>query len=135
MSTRTTGHFTYADWKENTIGSDGAGPKLAHASVTNTFVGGVTAAGTTCEYSIVYVSETTGTFTGMEMLTGSLDGREGAFVVEERGSFDAEDTVRCVFEVVSGSGRGELATLSGTGGFTARRGESSVPYSFDYQLH
>lgn len=134
MPTRTTGHFTYADWQERTVSPDGPGPKLAHASVTNAFTGGITAVGTTCEYTIVYGTEKTGAYTGMELLAGTLDGREGAFVVEERGTFAADGLVRCTFEVVPGSGRGALAGLSGTGTFTVERGASSIPYTFDYRL-
>ncbi|MFE1790166.1 DUF3224 domain-containing protein [Streptomyces sp. NPDC059525] len=131
---RTTGLFTFADWQERTISPDGVRPKLAHASVVNSFSGGIDAAGTTCEYTIAYVTEKTGTFTGMELLAGRLDGREGGFAVEERGSFAEDGSVRCEFEVVPGSGTGELTGLRGTGGFVARHGEPSVPYTFDYDL-
>lgn len=134
MPTRTTGHFTCADWKERTLGPDGTSPKLAGASVTNAFAGGITADGTTCEYTIVYVTEKTGTYTGMERLAGSLDGHRGTFVLEERGFFDADGVVHCTFDVVPGSGSGALDGLRGTGGFTAEPGEPSVPYTFDYEL-
>lgn len=134
MPAQTTGHFTFANWEERTVGPSEASPKLAHASVTNTFAGGIEAVDTTCEYTIVYVTEKTGTFTGMEALTGRLDGREGTFVVEERGSFEADGTVHCTFEVVPGSATGELTGLRGTGNFTARHGEPSVPYIFAYDL-
>ncbi|MFD7027415.1 DUF3224 domain-containing protein [Streptomyces sp. NPDC059917] len=134
MPVRTTGQFTAADWKEHPLGAGGAHPALARASVVNTFTGGIEAADTTCDYTIAYVSATTGTFAGMEVLRGSLDGREGGFAVEERGSFDADGTVHCAFEVVPGSGTGALAGLRGTGGFTARHGEPSVAYTFDYDL-
>ncbi|MER7397230.1 DUF3224 domain-containing protein [Streptomyces sp. NPDC000151] len=134
MPAQTTGHFTFADWQERTVGPAEAHPKLAHASVTNTFTGGIEAARTTCEYTIVYATEKTGTFTGMEVLTGSLDGRAGTFVVEERGSFEPDGTVHCTFEVVPGTGTGELAGLRGTGSFTAVHGAPSVPYTFEYAL-
>ncbi|GAA1878465.1 DUF3224 domain-containing protein [Streptantibioticus ferralitis] len=134
MHTRTTGSFTFANWEERTVGPSGTSPKLAHASVTNTFAGGIEAADTTCEYTIVYVTEKTGTFTGMEALVGHVDGREGSFVVEQRGSFDADGTVHCAFEVVPGTGTGELIGLCGTGDFVAKHGESSFPYTFDYDL-
>lgn len=134
MPVQTTGQFTFANWEERAVGSSGASPRLAHASVINTFSGGIEAVDTTCEYSIVYVTEKTGTFTGMEMLAGRLDGREGAFVVEERGSFGADGTVRCTFEVVPGTGTGELTGLRGTGGFTTAPGASSFPYTFRYDL-
>ncbi|MEU8781950.1 DUF3224 domain-containing protein [Streptomyces sp. NPDC048637] len=134
MPVQTTGHFTFANWEERAVGSSGESPKLAHASVTNTYSGGIEATDTTCEYSIVYVTEKTGTFTGMEVLAGRLDGRDGAFVVEERGSFGADGTVHCTFEVVPGTGTGELTGLRGTGSFTTRPGASSFPYTFRYDL-
>ncbi|NBM16585.1 DUF3224 domain-containing protein [Streptomyces sp. GC420] len=134
MTSSTTGRFTFADWKENPVGGSETLPRLAHASVTNTFSGGIEADGTICEYSIVYVTEKTGTFTGMQVLSGRLDGRRGTFVVEERGSFEADGTVHCAFEVVPGSGTEELAGLRGTGGYTARHGEPSYPYTFGYEL-
>jgi hypothetical protein len=134
MPTQTTGHFTFANWEERTVSSDDVSPKLAHACVTNTFSGGIEATDTTCEYTIAYVTEKTGTFTGMEVLTGRLDGRDGAFVVEQRGSFDADGTVHCTFEVVPGTGTAELTGLRGTGSFTAHHGEPSVSYTFHYDL-
>lgn len=134
MSVRTTGQFSYAKWQESVVSPDGASPVLAHASVLNTFSGGVEAADTTCEYTIVYTTEQTGTFTGMELVSGCLDGREGSFVLEERGSFDADFTVRCAFEVVPGSGTGALIGLRGKGEFTSRKGEPSIPYTFSYEL-
>ncbi|MGP2442949.1 DUF3224 domain-containing protein [Streptomyces sp. JW3] len=132
--TRTTGHFTAADWKEHPVTPADESPRVARASVTNTFTGGIEAAGTVCEYVIAYVPDGTGTFTGMELLTGRLDGREGAFAVEERGRFDADGTVHCAFEVIAGSGTGELAGLRGTGEFTARHGEAEVAYAFTYEV-
>ncbi|MGK5630657.1 DUF3224 domain-containing protein [Streptomyces sp. URMC 123] len=133
--TETTGTFTFADWQERVVGPEGReGPRLAHATVTNAFSGGIEASGTLCEYTIAYLTDTTGTFTGMQHFSGAVDGRTGAFVVEERGSFAADGTVRCVFEVVPGSGTGELAGLSGRGGFTAVHGEPTVPYTFAYEV-
>ncbi|MFJ4243377.1 DUF3224 domain-containing protein [Streptomyces iakyrus] len=130
----TTGHFTFADWQERVIApGEDATPRLAHASVRNTFTGGIEAAGTSCEYSIVYVTAKTGSFSGMELLTGRVEGREGSFAVEERGFFGEDGTVHCTFEVVPGSGSGELTGLTGKGDFTARHGETAVAYRFAYE--
>ncbi|MGW1890071.1 DUF3224 domain-containing protein [Streptomyces sp. NPDC002004] len=134
MPVRTTGRISYANWEESVIGSDGVRPKLARASVTNTFSGGIEAAATTCEYTIVYGTEKTGAFAGMERLAGTLDGRDGSFVVEERGTFEEDGSVQCSFEVVPGTATGELTGLRGTGIFTYRPGESPFPYTFDYDL-
>ncbi|GAA2393195.1 DUF3224 domain-containing protein [Streptomyces glaucosporus] len=137
MSTHTTGSFTFADWQEAVLSEAEGGPKLARATVANHFTGGIEAAGTACAYSIVYTTgdpESAGSFTGHELVTGALDGRKGSFVLAEHGTFDERGTVHCVFEVVPGSGTGELAGLRGTGGFTAVHGEPSVAYAFDYEL-
>ncbi|GAB2614453.1 DUF3224 domain-containing protein [Streptomyces capparidis] len=129
----TTGHFTFADWEEDTIGPAEAAPRLAGARVVNSFSGGIEAPATSCAYTIAYLTDKTGTFTGMELLAGRLDGREGTFVLEERGRFEADGTVHCAFEVVPGSATGALTGLRGTGGFTYRHGETAVPYTFTYE--
>ncbi|MEU9720552.1 DUF3224 domain-containing protein [Streptomyces sp. NPDC047976] len=135
MPTRTTtGHFTYADWEERPAGPADALPRLAQATVANTFSGGIEAVGTVCAYTIAYLTATTGSYSGAELLTGSLDGRKGGFALEEHGTFHEDGTTRCSFTVVPGSGTGELTGLRGAGGFLARHGEQSVSYTFEYDL-
>ncbi|MFG2292249.1 DUF3224 domain-containing protein [Streptomyces sp. NPDC048603] len=126
-----TGRFVFADWTEQAVGAADAVPRLADASVSNSFSGGVEAAGTLCRYTVAYLGESEGSFSGLELLTGSVDGREGSFVLAESGTFDAEGT-RCAFEVVPGSGTGELTGLRGSGGFTTPHGAQSVAYALDY---
>ncbi|WP_262700327.1 MULTISPECIES: DUF3224 domain-containing protein [Streptomyces] len=137
MTTHTTGHFSYADWQESVLdeteGAEG-GAKLARAVVTNAFSGGIEAPRTSCQYAITYLSDKTGVCCGYELLTGTLDGRAGSFVVVQHGSWGEDATVRCTFEVVPGSGTGELTGLTGSGTFSAVQGESEIPYSFDYTL-
>ncbi|MCB5181813.1 DUF3224 domain-containing protein [Streptomyces antimicrobicus] len=134
MPVQTSGHFTYDDWQEQSLTAQDASPRLSRASVANTFTGGIEAAGTACAYTNVYLTPETGSFTGLEVFTGTLDGRRGSFVAEERGVFGADGTVHCTFEVVAGSGTGELAGLRGTGSFTHRQGGTTVPYTFTYEL-
>ncbi|WP_329389252.1 DUF3224 domain-containing protein [Streptomyces sp. NBC_01351] len=126
-----TGRFTFADWEEHPVGPADTTPRLARASVTNSFSGAIEAPGTSCSYTIAYTGETTGTYAGMELLSGSVEGRKGTFALEERGEFDASGT-RCRFEVVPGSGTGELTGLAGSGGFDHRHGEESVAYTFTF---
>ncbi|MFE2185724.1 DUF3224 domain-containing protein [Streptomyces sp. NPDC059455] len=140
MTTHTTGHFTYADWQETALeeteGTEGAegGAKLARAVVTNAFSGGIEAPRTSCQYAITYLPDKTGVCCGYELLTGTLDGRAGSFVVVQHASWGEDATVRCAFEVVPGSGTGELTGLTGSGTFSAVQGESEIPYGFDYTL-
>lgn len=106
-TTGTTGQFTSANWVETVIApaEPTTVPRLARAAVTNDFAGGITAAGS-CEYTLVYATEKTGGFNGLELLTGTLDGRPGSFVLDHRGSFTEDGTIHCEFEVVPGSGTG-----------------------------
>ncbi|GAA1232860.1 hypothetical protein GCM10009665_23900 [Kitasatospora nipponensis] len=129
-----TGHFTFATWQEDSISPQEASPRLARATIVNAFTGGIEASATDCAYSLVYLTEKTGVFNGLQVFSGSLDGRTGGFVLEERGTFGADGTVHCTLEVVENSGTGELTGLRGTGGFVAVHGESTVPYTFEYRL-
>lgn len=115
------------------VGSPDGAPRLARALVTNTFAGGVEATATSCAYTVAHTGENVGTHTGMELLSGSVDGRAGSFVPEESGAFDPGGTT-CRFAVVPGSGTGDLAGLSGSGGFTHGHGETPVRYAFSYRL-
>ncbi|MEV7216985.1 DUF3224 domain-containing protein [Kitasatospora cineracea] len=129
------GSISFANWEEQEAGSSGAaGPRTAHASVVNTFSGGIEAAGTACDYSIAYTVGHAGVFTGMELVTGSIDGRPGSFVLEQRGTFAEDGTIHCTFTVVPGSGTEGLAGLTGTGEYTCRTGQASFPYSLSYRL-
>ncbi|WP_282204970.1 DUF3224 domain-containing protein [Kitasatospora fiedleri] len=130
----TTGSISFADWTEQEAAASPAGPRTARASVANTFTGGIEAVRTACDYSIAYTTGHEGAFTGMELVTGSIDGRHGAFVLEQRGTFAADGTIHCVFTVVPGSGTEDLAGLTGTGEYTCRPGAESFPYSLDYRL-
>ncbi|MEV0056657.1 DUF3224 domain-containing protein [Saccharopolyspora shandongensis] len=130
----TTGSFTVVRWDESVVGDGEQHPKLASAAITNKFTGGIEAAEVACEYTLVYSTELTGSFTGMQLIRGTLDGREGAFAIEERGHFGGDGSIHSTFEVVPDSGTGELSGLRGTGRYTATSGELTVPYTFDYSL-
>ncbi|MGW1765959.1 DUF3224 domain-containing protein [Streptomyces sp. NPDC002073] len=132
-SVQTTGRFRFADWTEGPVGPADALPRLAEASVRNTFTGGIEAVGTHCRYTLTYLGETSGAFAGLELLAGTLDGRKGAFVLSEHGTFDAQGT-HCTIEVVPGSGTGELTGLRGTGHFFSPHSPESVAYTFEYEF-
>ncbi|MFG2503611.1 DUF3224 domain-containing protein [Streptomyces sp. NPDC048441] len=129
-----TGTFTFSHWDEKPVAGADGGARIAHAAVTNDFTGAIEATGTSCEYTLAYIDETTGAFVGYEFIDGTLDGRRGSFVLEQRGSFGADGTITCALTVQPGSGAGELTGLGGTGAFTARHGETTVPYTIAYAI-
>ncbi|WP_190820060.1 DUF3224 domain-containing protein [Saccharopolyspora pogona] len=134
MSTQTAGSYTITRWDESTVGDGEQYPRLAHASISNKFAGGIEAAEVACEYVLAYATELDGSFTGMQLINGVLDGRKGAFAIEERGCFGDDGSIHATFEVVPGSATGELSGLRGKGRYTAKSGERAVPYTFEYDL-
>jgi len=132
QTARTTGTFTFQNWEEKPYSEVEGGAKLTHASVVNTFEGGIEGTGT-CNYLMVYRTESEGAFHGYEHVVGSVGGRSGSFVLEHSGTYEG-DTVHCEWSVVPGAGSGELAGLRGKGGFTAKHGVSATPFTLDLEV-
>ncbi|WP_369200896.1 DUF3224 domain-containing protein [Streptomyces sp. PU-14G] len=132
-SRTTTATFTPVSWDEKEVRAT-EGPRLSRASVVNDYAGGIEARGAACEYVLCYATEMTGVFSGMEVLTGSVDGREGTFVIRQAGTFDEEGTIRCTFDVAPGSATGALTGLTGDGSYEVRHGEEKVAVAFSYTL-
>ena len=65
-----------------------------------------------------------GSFVGIERVTGRLAGREGTFLLQDAGTVE-NDIVSGDWFVIPGSGTGELAGLRGEGGFRANLGEGA----------
>lgn len=129
----TAGSLTFKDWEEHPVGPADALPRLAHATVTNSFTGALTAPATTCNIAIAYTGENIGSYTAMELVSGTVEGRKGTFVLEERGAFDPAGT-DCRFTVVPGSATADLSGLTGSGSYSYRHGDTSVEYTFTYDL-
>ena len=81
---------------------------------------------------MVYVGDQAVHYTGLERVTGSLGGRRGSFVLKHEGIFE-DGLAKTAWTVVPGSGTGELAGLSGTGGFASGHAEES-PVTLDYDF-
>ena len=65
--------------------------------------------------------ETAGTYVALERVVGTLDGREGAFLLAHRGDINPGGYTLSI-TVVPGSGTGELAGLTGDFGLTITDG-------------
>lgn len=135
MSTQTTGTFDVESWDEKPFTEVEGGPKLAHASVTFTYHGGIGGTGTSggeLYYSGQGEGWGSGTSHAYEQIVGSIDGRAGSVVVEHVAAF-AGDTVEETWTIVAGSGTGELAGISGTGSTRLKHGEP-MNYTLDYSF-
>ena len=127
-----TGTFKFASWDEAPYSEPEGGTKLTAAKVTNNFTGIIEGKGT-LTYLMAYTSEMTGEFFGYEQLAGSIGGRKGSFVLQHSGTFDGPKVV-AEWNVVPGSGAGELTGLSGNGRFVSIHGEDSTAYTFEYDF-
>lgn len=137
MDTNGSGSFTFADYEEVTFGEVDGGPKVTRSTVTNTYTGTIQGQGRQA-YLGLYRSNGqdgggSGEWVGLEQITGRLGEHQGSFAITQRGSFDANG-VQGTWEVVAGSGTGELAGLRGSGSFTYSMGASTAEYRIEYGI-
>jgi hypothetical protein len=121
-------NFSITSWEEATL-KEYDGKKLSAAKVTLTYQGTLQGH-SEINYQMTYTDEASATYIGTEFFEGSVDGKLGSLVLHHRGTFK-QGRVQSKFDVVSGSGSGELADLKGKGMFTSGEGQE-VEYSFEY---
>ena len=97
------------------------GPNLVEIHVTETFSGAIQGEGVVRFLQAVRTDESA-SFVGIERVTGSIDGRQGSFLLQDAGTLEGQ-TVNGDWFVIPGSGTGELTGLRGEGGFSAQLGQ------------
>ena len=123
--------FRITSWDEEPFDEPEDGPKLTRAHVKKSFHGDLSGTGNLM-YVMAHLGSGSASFSGYEKVVGSLGGRTGSFVLRHSGSYDREKAT-ATYEVVPGSGTGELAGLSGTGGFSAGHAEEH-DMTLDYEV-
>jgi len=123
--------FTIKTWDEKPY-SEGPGlPKLTRASVAKSFTGDIEGEGQV-EYLMMYRSDGSATFVGLERVVGRIGGRTGSFVLQRTGAFEAGQAKES-YSVVPGSATGELAGLRGDGSTALGHG-TEYPFTLNYEL-
>ncbi len=120
-------------WLPVALSEPASGPALVRISVEETFSGDITGDGA-AEMLQVLRPDGSASFVAVERITGAVAGRSGTFVLQDRGTLDTDGNVEGEWFVVTGSGTGELAGLTGSGGFSAKLGEHAqahLDYSFE----
>jgi hypothetical protein len=126
-----TARFTIKSWDEKPYSEGQDLPKLTRASVTKTFTGDLEGEGTV-EYLMMYRSDGSAAFVGLERVTGRLEGRTGTFVLQRTGVFEGGQAKES-YSVVPGSGTGELRGLRGDGSTALGHG-TEYPFTVNYEL-
>ncbi len=123
--------FKHISWDEESFDEPEDGPKLTRAHIRKSFHGDLSGTGNLM-YVMTHLDSGIVSFTGFEKVVGTLDGRNGSFVLRHTGTYDGEKA-NVEYEVVPGSGTNELAEISGTGGFSAGHAEEH-DMTLDYEV-
>ena len=122
---KATATFEVTNWDERPAVQADGGSKVTQASVTMSFSGDLEGDGSV-EWLMAYAGdENTASFVGLERVVGTLDGRDGTFVLQHTGTFDGA-VAKAELAVVDGSGTGDLTGLTGTGAFEAGMGSDGT---------
>ena len=123
--------FAIKSWDEKPYSEGPDLPKMTRGTVTKTFTGDISGEGHV-EYVMMYRSDGTAAFVGLERITGRIAGRNGSFVLQRTGVFEGGQAKES-FSVVTGSGTGELRGLRGEG--TSSVGHAAdYPFALNYEL-
>jgi hypothetical protein len=123
--------FAIKKWDELAY-SEGQGlPRMTRASVTKTFTGDVEGEGQV-EYLMMYRSDGSATFVGLERVTGRIGAKSGTFVLQRTGVFEGGQA-RESYSVVPGSATGDLQGLLGDGSSAVGHGMEH-PFTLSYEL-
>src|SRR6476620_4015471 len=122
--------FAIKSWEEKPYNESTDLPKLTRASVSKTYTGDI-AGEAHVEYLMMYRSDGSATFVGLERVVGQLAGKTGSFVLQRTGLFEGGQAKE-TYSVVSGSGTGALQGLSGEGQSSVGHGLEH-PFALDYE--
>ncbi len=123
--------FAIKSWDEKPWSEGEDVPKLTQASVTKTFTGDIEGEGHV-EYLMMYRSDGSATFVGIERVVGRIGDRAGTFVLQRTGVFEGGQAKES-YSVVSGSATGDLEGLTGNGSSAVGHGMEH-PFRLDYEL-
>ena len=79
--------FAIKNWDEKAYSEGQDLPKLTRASVTKTFTGDIEGEGQV-EYLMMYWSDGSATFVGLERVIGRIGAKSGTFVLQRTGVFE-----------------------------------------------
>jgi hypothetical protein len=131
MTQTANARFAIKNWDENAYSEGQDLPRLTRASVTKTFTGDIEGEGQV-EYLMMYRSDGSATFVGIERVIGRIGSRSGTFVLQRIGVFEGGQAKES-YSVIPGSATGQLRGLRGEGSSAVGHG-TEHPFKLDYEL-
>ena len=123
--------FAIKSWDEKPYSEGENLPKLTRASVTKAYTGDIVGEGQV-EYLMMYRSDGSATFVGLERVVGRIAGKSGSFVLQRTGVFE-DGQAKESYSVIPGSASGELHGLLGDG-ISALGHGTDYPFTLSYEL-
>jgi hypothetical protein len=124
------GTIQHNNWDEKPY-HEAATQKSTTAIVDIVFDGDLTGTGLS-RALMQYPDAETCHYAGYILVTGTLAGKSGGFILCELGTW-ADGVARSSWQIVDKSGTGELAGISGTGSYAATH-DKTVHYELSYSL-
>jgi len=131
MKQKANARFAIKSWDEKPYSEGQGQPKLTRATVTKSYTGDI-AGDANVEYLMMYRSDGTATFVGLERVVGKIGGKSGSFVLQRTGVFE-DGQAKESYSVVPGSATGELQGLRGDGTSSVGHGMEH-PFTLSYEL-
>ena len=132
MSTKAKSTFAIKSWDEKPYDEFDGGRKLTHAHVIFTYTGDMEAEGK-IEYVMAYSTDGSAHYVGLERIVGKVGDRSGSFVIRHIGHYSGKDTQE-EWNIVEGSGTGELEGISGKGMADSSSQEDAHTFTLAYDL-
>jgi hypothetical protein len=131
MTKTANSRFAIKSWDEKPYSEGPDLPKLTRAAVTKTFTGEIVGEAQV-EYLMMYRSDGSASYVGLERVVGQVAGKKGSFVLQRTGVFENGVAKESYF-VIPGSGTGELQGLRGEGTSALGHG-TEHPMTLSYEL-
>ena len=123
--------FAIKSWDEKPYSEGPDLPKLTRATVQKTFTGDIEGEGQV-DYLMIYRSDGSATFIGLERISAKVSGKTGTFVLQRTGVFE-DGQAKESYAVVPGSATGELRGLRGEGTSSVGHGMEH-PFALSYEF-
>jgi hypothetical protein len=123
--------FSIKSWDEKPYSEAEGHPRLTRATVAKAYTGDIVGDGQV-EYLLMYRSDGSATFVGLERVVGRIGKKAGSFVLQRTGLFEGGQA-RESYSVISGSGTGELGGLVGEGNSSVGHGMEH-PFILTFEL-
>lgn len=131
MTKSANARFAIKRWDEKPYSEGQDQPRLTRASVTKTYTGDIEGEGQV-EYLMMYRSDGSASFVGLERVVGRIGGKTGTFVLQRTGIFE-HGQAKESYSVIPGSATGDLQGLLGDGSSAVGHGMEH-PFALSYEL-